>query len=43
MMLLTLIGRPIGKLFRRVMVGLVPPTGPEHPDVSREYLKFPIF
>jgi hypothetical protein len=43
MMLLTLIGRPIGRLVRRLMVAVVPPTGPEHPDVSREYLKFPIF
>jgi hypothetical protein len=43
MTLLTLIGGPIGRMVRRVMLALVPSTGPEHPDVSREYPKFPIF
>jgi hypothetical protein len=43
MMMLTLVGRPIGALVRRVMLALVPPARPEHRDVPPEYLKFPIF
>ncbi len=43
MMILALVGRPIGKLVRRVMLALVPPTTPAHPDVPPVYPKFPLF
>jgi len=43
MMLLTLMGGPIGRLVRRVMLSLVPPAGRINPNVPPDDLRFPFF
>jgi hypothetical protein len=43
MSLLTLIGGPIGKLVRRVMLALVPPARRTNPNDPSEALKYPMF
>jgi hypothetical protein len=43
MRLFASVGRPIGKLFRRAMLALVPAPGQTYAHVAPEYLKFPLF
>jgi hypothetical protein len=41
MMMINLIGRPIGKLVHRILLALVPPPGRAHRDAPPVYPRFP--